>query len=151
MSKGRLLKYGLYKNVFILSFLAVSQIVVYDAIDTVCPCGGTAIRIVLTACGLLLAGAISGFFRISFENVIKSKAKGFAVFQLVLAHAVTGLQLFVIGILLLACVRCLSIYPPTNALGNKPFFLFSLLYASMVCYDLFDVLRLDWDNSTSTS
>ena len=138
--KGLILQ-GIVKNVLITLLLwFFLKNAVYDALRVTTADNIKNLGFILTACGLLIAGAISGFFSFSYKDLIKKD--NWSYLHLMLGHIVTSLQILVIGVLLLAVVKCLDIYPVTSEMENKPLIVLASLYLSLVFYDLFDLLKL---------
>ena len=100
------------------------------------------ISLLLTVAGLLLAGAISGYFQFSYDNVNQVSKDRLSIPHMLLGDLATGLHLLVIGVLLLFSVECLDMVPETQRLSPGPFYVSLALYTGLVVYDVFDLLRL---------
>jgi high-affinity K+ transport system ATPase subunit B len=98
-------------------------------------------RLVLTVSGLILAGAISGFTRFTYQNICRKKGE-ICLVHIAIGHITTILELIVIGILLLVSVACLKNFAITSELGNYPFIISCILYLSLVSYDIYDLMHL---------
>ena len=103
---------------------------------------------IATTSGLVLAGAISGYFSFSYAHTIKSKANKYSFIHILVGHLATGLALFVIGILLLVTVACLDSYTYSSLLSPWSLIMAVTLYFSMVCYDIYDFTNLMEENAT---
>jgi hypothetical protein len=99
-------------------------------------------QMVLTVAGLILAGAISGFFQFTYRNVWEDANHRRSHFHLAMGHLTTATHLLVIGVLLLVSVSCLGNFAITSELTSWPFYLAFLLFAALVSYDVFDMMTL---------
>jgi hypothetical protein len=96
--------------------------------------GAEVYKLVVTVCGLLLAGAIAGFFQFTYCDI---KKKG----HLAIGHFTTLLEFLVIGTLLLVVVECLRKCPATSGFGLWPFWILGVLYLSLIFYDIYDFMK----------
>ncbi len=102
---------------------------------------------IATIAGLILAGAISGYTQFTFRNTIRDAAGKRSWWHILIGHGATGLQLFVIGVLVLTAVASLERYPFTSSLSPWPLVVGVVLYASMVLYDVNDFMTLAGDET----
>ncbi|MBT8420879.1 MAG: hypothetical protein KJO08_08475 [Gammaproteobacteria bacterium] len=99
--------------------------------------------LIVTANGLLLAGAISGYFQFSFKNSNRRGGGDLALHKFI-GHLTTGLNLLIIGVLMLVAYHCLSLYFPDSGLIDDGFsYVLLALYAAMIFYDLYDAWSLE--------
>ncbi len=103
----------------------------------------------LTASGLIAAGAVSGFFRFQYPNIAFPRAPFFC-WHMAVGHLTTLLQFLVVGVLVQTVVACLRANPGTAFLWPAPWYLFVALMLSMIGYDLYDFLVL-WHRQNEDS
>jgi hypothetical protein len=88
-------------------------------------------KLIGTLSGLLLAGAISGFFRFEY-------GRNRGLFFIFLGDIMTWLKLVVIGILLTIVVETISCCEPAKPLFFTFMILGVALYLALVLYDVYD-------------
>jgi len=93
-------------------------------------------KLIGTLSGLLLAGAISGFFRFTYK--LCKEDGNFSPCLVFLGDLMTGLQLAVIGILLTLVVESINRYKFTKPLFSVFMLLGVVLYIALVLYDVYD-------------
>jgi len=98
--------------------------------------------LVLTVCGLIIAGAISGFFSFGYRHSKDGGNSNSAAVSLIIGHVATSLQLLVIGMLLLVSVSSLGNYSITTEFGSYPLIIACILYVSLVFHDIYGILGL---------
>lgn len=143
MSTVLLLVHALIKHAVVVVFLGL----LVDPINTSVGAmtsqdNSEPFTLVLTVAGLILAGAISGFFQFTYQKVNQEQSRALSPGHLLLGHVTTATHLFVLGVLLLVSVTCLRQFAVTSELGLWPFWLAVVLYASLVLYDVFDLMTL---------
>jgi hypothetical protein len=107
------------------------------------------IRAILTIAGLMMTGAITGFFCFRYKysregknDLIKSNEKGTDFHgRVILGHIITGAQLVVIAMLMFLSLRCLSELKVSFVLWIYFLFVGIALLVSLISYDIFDFQR----------
>ena len=138
-------------HIGLIFFLMMIKSHIEDKISEVMRCAhGEDYRLLLTVCGLLLAGAIPGFFTIKYKGTFKCNGER-SLKHFFVANVTVLLTMFVIGSLLLVIVACLRTYSITSGFGIWPFVLVCLLYVSLVLYDFYDLMRLPTQKNVNTT